>query len=257
VSPPAQTRTRRLLGQELLLVLAVGLGASGIFALIDLAGKLAAPRALSAQNATLNAAAYSNSLIDLAYQLARIAFLGVPVLLVLHLLARGGERPVDIGLGRRGLRRDASRGVVLAALVGGAGLALYLGARALGANATVVPTTLAPSWWRLPVLVLSALQNATLEEVVVVGYLVHRLDQLGWSDRRSTAASALLRGSYHLYQGFGGFLGNLVMGLLFVRLYRRWGTVVPLVVAHALIDSVAFVGYALLVGKVGWLPAPS
>ena len=24
--------------------------------------------------------------------------------------------------------------------------------------------------------------------------------------------SALIRGSYHLYQGFGGFVGNLIMG---------------------------------------------
>ncbi len=32
------------------------------------------------------------------------------------------------------------------------------------------------------------------------------------------------------------------------------GRVGPLVAAHALIDIVAFVGYALLAGKVGWLP---
>jgi hypothetical protein len=30
----------------------------------------------------------------------------------------------------------------------------------------------------------------------------------------------------------------------------------PLVAAHTLIDVVAFVGYALLVGHVGWLPTP-
>jgi len=32
------------------------------------------------------------------------------------------------------------------------------------------------------------------------------------------------------------------------------GSSLPLVVAHALIDTVAFVGYALLHGRVGWLP---
>ena len=37
-------------------------------------------------------------------------------------------------------------------------------------------------------------------------------------------------------------------------LYRRWGRVMPLVTAHALIDTVAFVGYALLAGRVDWLP---
>jgi membrane protease YdiL (CAAX protease family) len=68
------------------------------------------------------------------------------------------------------------------------------------------------------------------------------------------AASALLRGTYHLYQGIGGFIGNVVMGIVFVWLYRRWGRVMPLVVAHALIDIVAFVGYGLLAGEVSWLP---
>jgi membrane protease YdiL (CAAX protease family) len=87
-----------------------------------------------------------------------------------------------------------------------------------------------------------------------VGYLLRGLYQLGWSRRGSLAGSAVLRGSYHLYQGLGGLVGNMVMGTVFVLLYRRWGRIGPLVAAHSLIDSVAFVGYALLAGKVGWLP---
>jgi len=66
----------------------------------------------------------------------------------------------------------------------------------------------------------------------------------------------VLRGSYHLYQGLGGFFGNLVMGLVFAWMYRRWGRLGPLVVAHTVMDLFAFVGYALLVGHVGWLPHP-
>ncbi|MRT44417.1 CPBP family intramembrane metalloprotease, partial [Xylella fastidiosa subsp. multiplex] len=76
-------------------------------------------------------------------------------------------------------------------------------------------------WWKYPVLVLSAMQNAILEEVVVVGYLLRRLGQLGWTPGAALVASAVLRGSYHLYQGIGGFLGNMVMGVVFVYLYRR------------------------------------
>jgi membrane protease YdiL (CAAX protease family) len=109
-------------------------------------------------------------------------------------------------------------------------------------------------WWRIPVLVLDGLQNGILEEILVVGYLLRRLDQLGWSPARAIALSALLRGSYHLYQGFGGFLGNAVMGVIFGVLYRRWGRVTPLIIAHALIDIVAFTGYAVLHGHVSWLP---
>ena len=44
------------------------------------------------------------------------------------------------------------------------------------------------------------------------------------------------------------------MGLLFGWLFTRWRRTTPFVVAHALIDTVAFVGYALLRDRVGWLP---
>lgn len=105
-------------------------------------------------------------------------------------------------------------------------------------------------------LILSAVQNSVLEEVIVVGYSLRRLGQLGWTPMAALVASSVLRGSYHLYQGIGGFIGNMVMGVVFVLAYRRWGRVGPLVVAHALLDIVAFVGYALLAGHVSWLPTP-
>ena len=65
--------------------------------------------------------------------------------------------------------------------------------------------------------------------------------------------SALIRGAYHLYQGFGGFAGNLIMGLLFGWLYLRTKRVMPLVVVHSLLDIAAFVGYALLKPHLSWL----
>jgi membrane protease YdiL (CAAX protease family) len=177
-----------------------------------------------------------------------------PVALVAHLLARERVGMPVIGLDRSQPRRDLARGAVIAAVIGGTGLAFYLGVRAAGFNLTVVPESLPAVWWRIPVLVASAVQNAVLEEVIVVGYLLRRLDQLGWAPNRALAASAVLRGSYHLYQGLGGMVGNMVMGVVFVLLYRRWGRIGPLVAAHSLIDTVAFVGYAVLAGKVGWLP---
>ncbi|HZN70686.1 MAG TPA: CPBP family intramembrane glutamic endopeptidase, partial [Micromonosporaceae bacterium] len=94
-------------------------------------------------------------------------------------------------------------------------------------------------------LLLSAVQNAVLEEVVVVGYLMTRLRQLAWRSATIVAASALLRGSYHLYQGFGAFLGNAVMGVVFALFFLRTRRVAALVLAHALLDVVAFVGYTL------------
>jgi membrane protease YdiL (CAAX protease family) len=63
--------------------------------------------------------------------------------------------------------------------------------------------------------------------------------------------SAVLRGSYHLYQGFGPFLGNAVMGVLFAWLYTRTRRVLPLVIAHALLDIAAFVGFSLFGRAIG------
>ena len=44
------------------------------------------------------------------------------------------------------------------------------------------------------------------------------------------------------------------MGLVFGRLWQRCNRLWMLVGAHTLIDVVAFLGYAVLRGRVGWLP---
>ncbi|MFG2832377.1 CPBP family intramembrane glutamic endopeptidase [Streptomyces sp. NPDC048434] len=252
----AEEPSRSILRSETLIVLALSLGASAVSALISFIGSLTKPGGLKHQAATLNGShAPGRPWLDLAWQLFGIATALVPVVLVAHLLLReraGGLRA--IGFDRRRPGFDLGRGVALAAVIGGSGLLLYLGARAAGFNLTVVPEALPAVWWKIPVLIASAVQNAVLEEVIVVGYLLRRLGQLGWSPVAALVASSVLRGSYHLYQGIGGFVGNMVMGVIFVLLYRRWGRVGPLVAAHALIDIVAFVGYAVLAGHVGWLP---
>ncbi len=253
--PDGSLLGRRTLGHETLLVLALSLGADAVGALISFIGSVTAPGPLRDQAATLvGSQAPGRPWLDLSWQVFGLATALVPVALVAHLLLREGVGLRSIGFDLRRPRFDLSWGAGIAAAIGGTGLLLYLGARAAGFNLTVVPESLPAVWWRIPVLILAAAQNAVLEEVVVVGYLLRRLDQLGWGAGPALAASAVLRGSYHLYQGFGGFVGNMVMGVVFVLLYRRWGRVGPLVAAHTLIDSVAFVGYALLAGKVGWLP---
>jgi len=245
----------RLIGWEIFVVFAVSLGASGLEALVELIGSLTQRTSLSQQHAVIiGSLAPGRPWLDLALQLTDVAIRLAPVALVLYLLVRSGEGPATIGLDDSQPRRDALNGVVVAAVIGGAGLGLYLAAFHLGANLNVVAEQLPAVWWRIPVLILQAAQNGILEEVLVAGFLLHRLAQLRWPAGRSIALSAVLRGSYHLYQGFGGFLGNAAMGVIFAFLYRRWGRVTPLIIAHTLIDAVAFVGYALLHGKVSWLP---
>ena len=248
---------RRLLVAEVWLLFGVSLGASGANAFVSLIGNLTAGKSLQAQTALINGTkAVGRPWLDLAFQLVALALAFVPVLLAGHFLIRSGESMAAIGVTRRVPARDVVLGLALASLVGGTGLFLYLGARGAGANLTVVPENLPDVWWRIPVLLLAAVKDGVVEEVLVVGYLLHRLRQLGWGDNRALLTSALVRGSYHLYQGIGGFAGNAVMGLLFGRIYQRTGRTMPLVIAHATIDAVAFVGYALLAGKVSWLPVP-
>ncbi|MEV7795290.1 type II CAAX endopeptidase family protein [Streptomyces sp. NPDC087512] len=252
---PREWLSRRVLRDETLLVLALSLGASGVSALISFVGSLTRPGGLKDQAATLNAsAAPGRPWLDLAWQLFGITTALVPVALVAHFLLREGGSLRTLGFDRTRPWPDLGRGAAVAAVIGSTGIAFYLAARGLGFNLTVVPEALPEVWWKFPVLILSAVQNSVLEEVIVVGYLLRRLDQLGWSPRAAMAGSSVLRGSYHLYQGIGGFVGNMVMGVVFVYLYRRWGRVGPLVVAHTLLDIGAFVGYALLAGKVDWLP---
>ena len=252
---PAPTAEERRLGiLEVWLVFGIPLGMSALRSALSLVQSALRPGPLSDQSVALNAPAAVNQYIDMALQLTYALQLFGWGALGWYLLVRAGFTLRDIGLDLGQPARDALRAVGLAALIGIPGLALYLVSRHLGVNLTVRPSTLTETWWRTPVLIISAIGNAWAEEVLLTGYLVHRLRRLGWSENASAGVSALIRGCYHLYQGLGGALGNLVMGLVFARFWQRTGRLWALVVAHALLDIVAFVGYSLLAGHVSWLP---
>jgi membrane protease YdiL (CAAX protease family) len=248
-------RTPQLLRWEIFVVFAISLGASGLNAALDLINSLLQSGSLSSQQALLVGSRAPNHWLDLVLQLVGIAEALTPVALVIYLLIAGGERPREV-LGIDGSQpgTDALRGAALAALIGGSGLGLYLIAYNIGVSLNVVPESLPAIWWRIPVLILSATHDGVLEEIVVLGYLIHRLTQLEWSPWKAIAFSAFIRGSYHLYQGLGGFVGNAIMGVIFGYLYKRWGRVTPMIIAHTLIDTVTFVGYAALHNRVSWLP---
>jgi membrane protease YdiL (CAAX protease family) len=178
----------------------------------------------------------------------------MPVLLVLYLLNLS-DPPAGptIGFDLNRPRFDLGFGVLIALAIGIPGLGLYALARIIGINTQVQASGLGDQWWTVPILILSAVENAVLEEVVMIGYLFTRLRQLGWNMIAIVALSAIVRGSYHLYQGIGGFIGNLIMGVIFGLIYLRWKRVGPLVVAHTLLDITAFVGYALVAPRVDWL----
>ena len=251
-------RRRSHLGLETVGVLAVCLGRSAVYSVLSILDKLTLGPALNQQTTTINdSATPDRPWLDLAYKLADYLFLAAPAVIALYLLCttwRPGREPwraIGLDGGRAG--RDAGAGVVLAAAIGIPGLAFYVLARWVGINTNVAAGNLAEHVWTVPVYVLAAFANGLLEETVMVAYLLTRWRQCGWRPGAAILVSALIRGSYHLYQGFGGFIGNAVMGAACCLYWRRTGRLWPLIVAHTLLDVVSFVGYALLHGAVGWL----
>jgi uncharacterized protein len=242
---------RRGMRVEIAVVLAVTFGLSAYTAFLNLVE--AVLLGLAGRRVALNPRRSPFDLIDLGLNLAVAFQLVAWGALALYLLWRTGFGPSRIGLGRVRLRPDVLGGLGLAALIGLPGLGLYVAARALGLSAHVEPVELYDTWWRIPVLLITAFANGWAEEIIVVAFLLTRLRQLRVNPVAAMLASSLLRGAYHLYQGFSAGLGNVVMGLVFAYVWRRTGRLWPLIIAHGIIDSVAYLGYAFAAGHLGWL----
>ncbi|WP_297007247.1 CPBP family intramembrane glutamic endopeptidase [uncultured Corynebacterium sp.] len=237
---------RRALRWEITLVLAVTFGTSGVRAALRLLESATTPTKLNEQTTTLNAQKSTLAWLDPLFQLISsgvlVAWGGLAVfLLIRHVPLRlAGVTPPHPS------RRDVLPGIGLAALIGLPGLVFYVAAVKLNLSKQVMASGLDSSVGDVLLLVVNAWANGFAEEIIVVAWLVSRLRQLqvpwGWV----FVASSVLRSSYHLYQGYSAGLGNIVMGLVFVFFFWRTGKVWPLVIAHGLIDTVAFVGYQLL-----------
>lgn len=245
------TAARRALRIEVAVVLAVTFALSAYTALLRLIESVLI--GLSEQTVAINPRRSPFDLIDLGLNLAALFQLLAWGALAVYLLWRSGHGLSSIGLGPIRWRGDILGGIGLALIIGVPGLALYQVSRILGVNAAVEAAELNDTWWRIPVLLLLSFGNGWAEEVIVVGFLLTRLRQLRVNPWVALVLSSLLRGVYHLYQGFGAGLGNVAMGLVFGYAWQRTGRLWPLIIAHTLIDAVAFVGYSLLAGQLGWL----
>lgn len=237
-------RERRAIVVELVLVGILSFGFLALSAVLSLLEN-ALTTGIGGTTVALNPVASSVPAIDAVRQ----------VMVVVRLLAIGGLGAyllwrTGIGLHRLGLarpsRRDLPPAALLAAVIGLPGLAVVTLSQAMGWNSILDAAPTDDLWWRIPVLALKSFGNGVAEEVVVVGYFMTRLRQLGLGANGALWSSAVLRGCYHAYQGVGAVVGNVVMGLVYGRWYQVTGRLWPLVFAHALIDTIAFVGYALL-----------
>ncbi len=253
--------SRPRLRAEVLIVLGLSLGQSAVYAVVRFIERLLAETPVGQQSTTLNPSYSGVDWLDLIYQVLRIGFGLMPVALAIYLLGANGPRALErLKLTRtnedgtpRSWWRDLAMGAGLAALIGIPGLGLYAFGRAIGQSVRINTNGLPDLWWSATILLASAAVAGLVEEVIVVGYLVTRLQDLGWRVPAIIVASALLRGTYHLYQGWPMALGNVVMGVVFVWVYLKTKRLAPLIVAHWLLDAVSFVGPEVLPQE--WLDA--
>ncbi|MEJ6013234.1 CPBP family intramembrane glutamic endopeptidase [Corynebacterium sp. H127] len=224
---------------EIGIVLTVTFGLSGMKSILRLIDALLKPEALNEQQVTLYSPQSASLWLDYGLQLCSATALISWGLLALYLLAGDG---IKLPAFRR---PDIWHGMALAAIIGVPGLAFYFGALQLGLTKEVIPSDF-PSLWGIPVVLIWSFANAFGEEVVVVGWFMTRLKSFGLPAWAILALSAVLRGSYHLYQGISGGIGNIIMGGVYGYYFQRFAKVWPLVIGHLLIDAIAFVGYTFI-----------
>ena len=237
---------------EIAIVLCLSVGRSAVYSVLQLVQALTREQALGDQSTALNPGAAAQEFWDVLYQFVAAFFGFAPIALAIYLLWEPGRSAFRrIGLDFRLFGRDLGAGILLVVVIGVPGLGLYVAGRSLGITVQVDAAPLDASWWTVPLLLIAALRAGLTEEVIFIGYLFDRLRRLEWGTWTIILSTAALRGAYHAYQGFGSIVGNMAMGVVFGWVYHRWGRVMPLVIAHTVIDVIAFVGYPL---AAAWWP---
>jgi membrane protease YdiL (CAAX protease family) len=168
--------------------------------------------------------------------------------LVLYLLSQpGGDGgPAAIGLDTKQPRADLALLLPVFVLcdlipIAGGGILLH----ALGVHGPSPATGGLPAYYGVAYVAM-ALVAGVVEELVVLGYLVRRLEQIGLRPVWVVAIAVAVRGSYHLYYGWG-VLPILAWATVSVLLYRRFRRLAPFVIVHALWDTGLFLlGHVLL-----------
>ncbi|HXY44445.1 MAG TPA: CPBP family intramembrane glutamic endopeptidase [Acidimicrobiales bacterium] len=189
-------------------------------------------------------------LLEVALPLAAAA-------LALYLLSLpGGDGgPSAIGLDRKQPRGDLALLLpvfVLCDLIPIAGGSLVL--TALGVHGPSPATGGLPTYYDLAYLAMAVVAGI-VEEIVVLGYLVRRLEQIGLKPFWVVAIAVAVRASYHLYYGWG-VLPIVAWATVSVLVYRRFRRLGPFILVHALWDSGLFLlGHYLLAEVVLLTPA--
>jgi membrane protease YdiL (CAAX protease family) len=159
--------------------------------------------------------------------------------LTLLLLARTGQQPSDLGLTSASWS-DLGAGLGLAAISLGCELILVgvLAGLKLSHLVNSAGPLHVPAYYVIFGLS-QALLTSIAEETGVNGYLLTRLDQLGWSPRAALWLSIALRTSYHVYYGLGALL-TVPFGYFVTRSFQKHGKLNRPILAHFFYDSASF-----------------
>jgi membrane protease YdiL (CAAX protease family) len=171
-----------------------------------------------------------------------LTYLGVAAVvpIALLLLSRTGQDAAALGLSRPTWRGDVWPGLGIAASGFGVTLlAIIVLAPVAGRHSRLfaqVPVGHVPAYYVIYGIAISAI-TAVTEETLVSGYLLTRLEQLGWDPRRALLLSLTLRTSYHVYYGLG-FLLTIPFGYYATRSFQKHRRLMRPIVAHFLYDAV-------------------
>jgi CAAX protease family protein len=160
--------------------------------------------------------------------------------LALLLLYRTGQSPKVLGLGWPGWRSDIWPALgIIGASWGSEIVLLILLSPVLTAESRLnasTPVGNVPHYYVIWGLMISA-TTAIAEEVLMNGYLMTRLSQLGWSPTSALILGIVLRTSYHVYYGIG-FVATIPAAYFLTRSFQKRGRLTRPIAAHFLYDAV-------------------
>jgi len=164
----------------------------------------------------------------------------VPV--ALYLLARSGQSPRWLGLGAPRFIADVLPGLGLAAAAFGVEIFIAICLSPFLVHTSKLQNQLpighVPAYYLAYAVVIS-LVTAVAEEVLMNGFLVTRLTQLGWSRDKTLLLCMALRTSYHVYYGIG-FIFTIPFSFFVTRSFQKHRRLNRTISAHFLFDATLF-----------------
>jgi hypothetical protein len=227
-------RLRRLLGWETLVVLSVFPLGAALSALVALIEATELGQSVPYAGIPSFVSPWQATLLAVAGQAIALA----PAGLVAYLLCRSGEGLKSINLDRRRLRMDLALIVPIWLIVQripqSLGAHIVIWSHLTGFHLLPSPVPLANLDITL-VQAAAAIAAGVVEEIVVLGYLVRRLEQRGYGVARIVTIAVMVRASYHIYYGWN-IIPILLWATASVLVYLRVRRLLPFIICHIIWD---------------------